>query len=63
VQLGGKIVSVQLDISDRNQVAALWSKVPQESRNVDILGALIFFFVVCHHSNIPTQSNSYTTSW
>jgi 3-hydroxy acid dehydrogenase/malonic semialdehyde reductase len=40
VQQGGKIIAVQLDISDRTQVAALWSKVPQEFRNVDILGAL-----------------------
>jgi len=37
VQEGGKIVSVQLDVTDRTQVAALWSKVPQEFRNVDIL--------------------------
>lgn len=43
VQEGGKIVSVQLDVTDRTQVAALWSKVPQEFRNVDILGALVFF--------------------
>jgi len=30
-------VTVQLDVSDKAQVASLWSKVPQELRNVDIL--------------------------
>jgi 3-hydroxy acid dehydrogenase/malonic semialdehyde reductase len=38
VQQGGKVVTVQLDVADRAQVAALWSKVPQELRDVDILG-------------------------
>jgi NADP-dependent 3-hydroxy acid dehydrogenase YdfG len=42
VQKGGQIVTVQLDVSDRAQVAALWSKIPQELRNVDILGALTY---------------------
>jgi len=37
VQQGGQIAIVQLDVSDRTQVAALWSKIPQELRNVDIL--------------------------
>ncbi|KAI0273613.1 NAD(P)-binding protein [Gloeopeniophorella convolvens] len=37
VQQGGKIVTVQLDVSDKAQVAALWSKVPPELRNVDVL--------------------------
>jgi len=37
VQQGGTIVTVQLDVSDRVQVAALWSKVPSDLRNVDIL--------------------------
>ncbi|KIK08647.1 hypothetical protein K443DRAFT_128114 [Laccaria amethystina LaAM-08-1] len=35
--VGGKFATVQLDVSDRTQVAALWSKVPQDLRNVDIL--------------------------
>jgi 3-hydroxy acid dehydrogenase/malonic semialdehyde reductase len=34
VQQGGAIVTIQFDVSDRAQVAALWSKVPP---NVDIL--------------------------
>ncbi|KDQ20342.1 hypothetical protein BOTBODRAFT_27764 [Botryobasidium botryosum FD-172 SS1] len=37
VQTGGKVATVQLDVSDRAQVAALWDKVPQDLRNVDIL--------------------------
>ncbi|RDB21064.1 NADP-dependent 3-hydroxy acid dehydrogenase [Hypsizygus marmoreus] len=34
---GGKFASVQLDVSDKAQVASLWDKVPQELRNVDVL--------------------------
>jgi len=37
VQQGGQIVTVQLDVTDKAQVAALWTKVPQELRDVDIL--------------------------
>jgi 3-hydroxy acid dehydrogenase/malonic semialdehyde reductase len=36
-QQGGQIAIVQLDVTDRAQVSALWSKVPQGLRNVDIL--------------------------
>ena len=39
VQQGGTVATIQLDVSDRAQVAALWSKVPPDLRNVDILGA------------------------
>ena len=35
---GGHFASVQLDVSDRTQIANLWEKVPQNLRNVDILG-------------------------
>jgi hypothetical protein len=42
VQRGGRIVTVQLDVSDKAQVASLWSKVPQELRDVDILGVCIY---------------------
>ena len=38
VQQGGQIAVVQLDVTDRAQVSALWSKVPPDLRNVDILG-------------------------
>ncbi|KAK0459707.1 uncharacterized protein EV420DRAFT_285040 [Desarmillaria tabescens] len=37
LQQGGKFASVQLDVSDKAQVATLWDKVPQDLRNVDIL--------------------------
>ncbi|KAI0318944.1 hypothetical protein OF83DRAFT_1082589 [Amylostereum chailletii] len=37
VQQGGKIASVQCDVSDKAQVAALWDKIPQELRAVDVL--------------------------
>jgi len=37
LQQGGKFASVQLDVSDKQQVASLWTKVPQDLRNVDIL--------------------------
>jgi len=56
MQQGRKVVLVQLDISDRTQVAVLWSKVPQEFHNVDILGALVFFFgslLSSHIHSIP----------
>ena len=43
LQQGGKFASVQLDVSDKQQVASLWTKVPQELRNVDILGKSIYF--------------------
>jgi NAD(P)-dependent dehydrogenase (short-subunit alcohol dehydrogenase family) len=32
------VASVQLDVTDRAQVAALWDKVPAELRVVDVLG-------------------------
>lgn len=37
LQAGGKFASVQLDVSDKAQVASLWDKVPQDLRDVDIL--------------------------
>ena len=43
VRQGGQIAIVQLDVTDRAQVSALWSKVPQDLRNVDILGELTHF--------------------
>lgn len=35
---GGKFASVQVDVSDKTQVAGLWDKVPKDLRDVDILG-------------------------
>lgn len=37
---GGKFAAVIVDISQKDQVATLWDHVPQELRNVDILGDL-----------------------
>jgi len=37
LQQGGKFAAVQLDVSDQTQVAALWDKVPQDLRIVDVL--------------------------
>ncbi|KAJ7582732.1 NAD(P)-binding protein [Mycena floridula] len=37
IQQGGQFANVQLDVSDKAQVAALWDKVPSALRNVDIL--------------------------
>ena len=37
-QQGGNFATVQLDVSDKVQVAALWQKVPAELRDVDVLG-------------------------
>ncbi|KAJ7109356.1 NAD(P)-binding protein [Mycena epipterygia] len=34
---GGEFAPIQLDVSDKAAVAALWSKVPSTLRNVDIL--------------------------
>lgn len=33
----GKVVGLQLDVSDKKQVAGLWDKVPSDLRNVDVL--------------------------
>ncbi|KAH8117408.1 NAD-binding protein [Phellopilus nigrolimitatus] len=37
VQGSGKVASLQLDVSDKAQVASLWEKVPKDLRNVDVL--------------------------
>jgi hypothetical protein len=42
LQQGGKFAIVQMDVSKKDQVATLWDKVPQDLRNVDILGMLEF---------------------
>jgi 3-hydroxy acid dehydrogenase/malonic semialdehyde reductase len=38
VQYGGNFSIVEMDISDKAQVATLWDKVPSELRQVDVLG-------------------------
>lgn len=42
---GGKFASVQLDVSDKAQVARLWEKVPPELRDVNVLGNLLSFLL------------------
>lgn len=37
IQQGGKVATVQIDVSQKDQVAALWDKVPQDLREVDVL--------------------------
>ncbi|RDX56841.1 NAD-P-binding protein [Lentinus brumalis] len=37
LQQGGKFATVQLDVSDKKQVASLFDKIPQDLRNIDIL--------------------------
>ena len=53
-QLGGKFATVQLDVSDRQQIANLWSRVPEDLRDVDILGMSFYLFKL---SNWPINSN------
>lgn len=42
---GGKFAVVQLDVTKADQVAAFWDKVPQDLREVDILGAVLSAFL------------------
>jgi len=37
LQQGGKFATIQMDVSQKDQVATLWDKVPQDLRNIDIL--------------------------
>jgi 3-hydroxy acid dehydrogenase/malonic semialdehyde reductase len=39
LQQGGQVATVQIDVSQKDQVAALWDKVPGNLRDVDILDA------------------------
>lgn len=38
VNAGGKFAAIKLDVSDKSAVADLWKDVPQDLRDVDILG-------------------------
>ncbi|CAG8770342.1 15736_t:CDS:2, partial [Acaulospora colombiana] len=38
IQCGGKFAAVKLDVSNRQEVSNLWAQVPQDLREVDILG-------------------------
>jgi len=39
---GGKFTAIQLDVSDKAQVARFWDQVPNDLRDVDILGIVLF---------------------
>lgn len=38
IEAGGKFAAVQMDVSNREDVMSLWTKVPSELHQVDILG-------------------------
>lgn len=38
-QQGGKFAIVKLDVADKTQVATLFDQIPQDLKEVDILGA------------------------
>jgi 3-hydroxy acid dehydrogenase/malonic semialdehyde reductase len=42
LQDGGRFATIQLDVSDKAQVASLFDKVPKELRDIDILGRPTF---------------------
>ncbi|KAF8894596.1 hypothetical protein BD779DRAFT_1619632 [Infundibulicybe gibba] len=53
---GGRFASVQLDVSDKSQVAGLWDKVPSELRDVDILvNNAGYVLGMDHVGNIPDE--------
>ena len=43
---GGNVATVTLDVSNREAVKNLWSKVPTDLRKIDILGALFLLYLV-----------------
>jgi len=39
VQGGGKVATVQIDVSDKAEVNSVLSKIPEELKAIDVLGA------------------------
>ena len=39
VQGGGKVATVQIDVSDKTQVSNVLSKIPADLKSIDVLGA------------------------
>ena len=39
VQGGGKVATIQIDVSDKAQVSGILSKIPDELKSIDVLGA------------------------
>ena len=69
LQDGGRFAAIQLDVSDKAQVASLFDKVPKELRDVDILGSLLSTFIAGGHSLTSSHSQQrwlclgYRTRW
>ena len=38
IQGGGKVATVQIDVSDRSQVSNVLSKIPDDLKSIDVLG-------------------------
>ena len=38
VQGGGKVATIQIDVSDKTQVNSVLSKIPDDLKSVDVLG-------------------------
>jgi len=38
IQGGGKVATVQIDVSDKAQVSSVLSKIPDELKSIDVLG-------------------------
>ena len=38
IQGGGKVATVQIDVSDKAQVSSVLSKIPDELQSIDVLG-------------------------
>jgi 3-hydroxy acid dehydrogenase/malonic semialdehyde reductase len=51
VQHGGQVTTVQVDVSDKDQVASILDKVPAELKNIDVLGGQI-----SHHLGLSNPS-------
>ena len=39
IQGGGKVATVQIDVSDKAQVSSVLSKIPDDLKSIDVLGA------------------------
>jgi 3-hydroxy acid dehydrogenase/malonic semialdehyde reductase len=50
LQQGGNFAAIQLDVSDKSQVAALWNKLPKEFSDVDILGKHTEYYLIARRT-------------
>jgi 3-hydroxy acid dehydrogenase/malonic semialdehyde reductase len=64
VSQGGKFATVQLDVSDKGQVAKFWDAVPKDLRDVDILGGFCSILLTRKHLiNLQSQSIPQVLCW